>query len=169
MSCSICVEDTQLLITNSEQDLYGTHLNSPAMKEFLATVPSTMSTGLDLTHYTETAGFLDKPGNCQECEVIYDTRIECNTPQDRNTILAKLAVIAEHIAEHEDGTSTFLVLKSLDSDTHLRIFERYASWEAMLAHQKGDKLVDLWLGSKAEIKSMEGRAYVPNGKGWLHH
>lgn len=139
------------------------------MQEFLATVPSTMSTGLDLTHYTETAGFLDKPGNCQECEIIYDNRIECHTQGVRSSILDKLAVIAEHIKEHEDGTSTFLVLKSLDSDTQMRIFERHASWDAMLAHQKGDKMVDLWLGSKAGIKSMEGRAYVPNGKGWLHH
>jgi quinol monooxygenase YgiN len=139
------------------------------MQDFLAAVPSTMSTGLDLSHYTETAGFLDKSGNCQECEAIYDTRVECYTLEDRNTALAKLAVIAEHIAEYEDGTCTFLVLKSLDSDTHLRIFGRYSSWDAMLAHQKGDKLVDLWLGSKTGIKSMEGRAYVPNGKGWLHH
>ncbi|BCS17267.1 putative quinol monooxygenase [Aspergillus puulaauensis] len=154
---------------NTREDLYDTHLNSTAMQEFLAAVPSTMSTGLDLTHYTETAGFLDKPGNCQGCEIIYDTRIECHAQQDRSTILDKLAVIAEHIEEHEDGTSTFLVLKSLDSETQMRIFERYASWDAMLAHQKGDKLVDLWLGSKAGIKSMEGRAYVPNGKGWLHH
>ncbi|KAJ5670865.1 uncharacterized protein N7477_006228 [Penicillium maclennaniae] len=139
------------------------------MGQFLASVPSSMSTGLDLTHYTETAGFLDKSGDCRECGVIYDTRIECQTPHDRNAVLAKLAAIAGHVEKDENDTYTFLVLKSLDTETHVRIFERYASWEAMEAHQRGEKLVDFWLGCKGEIKSMEGRPYAPNRKGWLHH
>lgn len=139
------------------------------MGQFLASVPSTMSTGLDLTHYTEVAGFLDKSAHCRECAIIYDTRIECQSPQDRDAVLTKLAAVAQHAEQNEDGTYTFLVLKSLDNGEHVRVFERYASWEAMEAHQKGDKLVSFWLGSKGEIKSMEGRTYVPNHKGWLHH
>ncbi|KAI9371741.1 hypothetical protein BJX61DRAFT_534527 [Aspergillus egyptiacus] len=154
---------------NTREDLYETHLNSPAMQQFLAAVPSSMSTGLDLTHYTETSGFLDKSGTCAECEVMYDTRIECHTQQGRNSVIRKLAAVAEHAVANDDGTSTFLVLQSLDSGTHLRIFERFASWKALLEHQRGEKLVNVWLSSKGEIKSMEGKAYVPNGKGWLHH
>lgn len=150
------------------QDLYETHLHSPAMEKFLAAVPGTMSIGLDLTHYTETSGFLDKSGNCKECGVMYDTRIECQSPQARDAVLAKLAVNAQHAEKNEEGTYTFFVLKSLDNETQVRIFERYASWEAMEAHQKDAKMVNFWLSSKGEIKSLEGRAYVPNGKGWLH-
>lgn len=138
------------------------------MGQFLATVPSSMSTGLDLTHYTETCGFLDKSANCRECGVMYDTRIECNTAADRGAVLGKLVAIAEH-AEKEEDTYTFFVLKSLDNETQVRIFERYASWEAMEKHQGSQGMVGFWLSSKGEIKSMDGRAYVPNGKGWLHH
>jgi quinol monooxygenase YgiN len=139
------------------------------MSSFLATVPNTMTTGMDLTHYTETSGFLDKSKICLECGIIYDTRIVCNSAKDRDIVLQKLAAVAEHAEQDEEGTYTFLVLKSLDNDYHVRIFERYANWEAMEVHKKADKVVKFWLGSKAEVKSMEGRAYVPNGKGWLHH
>ncbi|KAL5350354.1 hypothetical protein ACLOAV_003921 [Pseudogymnoascus australis] len=123
------------------------------MGEFLATVPDSMSTGLDLTHYTETSGFLDKSANCRECKIIYDTRIVCNSAEDRDTILAKLAAVAKHAEEKEEDTYTFLVQKSLDNETHVRIFERYASWAAMESHQKSSVLVNFWLGSKGEIKS----------------
>ncbi|OBT97427.1 hypothetical protein VE01_04340 [Pseudogymnoascus verrucosus] len=156
-------------VYNTREDLYDTHLKSPAMGEFLVTVPDSMSTGLDLTHYTETSGFLDKSTNCRECKIIYDTQIVCNSAQDRDTILAKLAAVAKHAEEKEEDTYTFLVQKSLDNETHVRIFERYASWAAMESHQKSSVLVNFWLGSKGEIKSMEGRPYVPNNKGWLHH
>lgn len=151
------------------QDLYETHLKSPAMEKFLATVPSLMSTGLDLTHYTETSGFLDRSTNCRECGVIYDTRIKCNTPQDRDAVLTKLAEVAQYAKEEEEDTYTYFVLKSLDNEIDVRIFERYANWEAMQSHQKSAVLGRFWSGSKEEIKSMEGRAYVPNNKGWLHH
>lgn len=139
------------------------------MGKFLASVPSSMSTGLALTHYTEVAGFLDKSENCRECAVIYDTRIECYGPQAREVVLAKLAAIAKHAETEEEGTYTFSVLRSLDNHTQVRIFERYASWEAMEAHQRSDKMVSFWLGSKGDISNMEGRPYVPNHKGWLHH
>jgi len=127
-----------------------------------------MSTGFDLSHFTETSGFLDKPGNSKECAVIYDTKIQCASASARDSVLDKLAAVAKHAEEAEDGTYTFLVLKSLDNDDNIRIFERYATWEALNFHQSGIELVNLLVGSKEEIKSLEGRPYVPNLKGWLH-
>jgi hypothetical protein len=51
------------------EDLYETHFHSKAMGVFLSKIPPTMTTGLDLTHYEDTSGFLDKPGNMKECGV----------------------------------------------------------------------------------------------------
>jgi hypothetical protein len=50
-------------------DLYKIHFSSSAMGVFLSKIPPTMTTGLDLTHYEDTAGFLDKPGDMTECGV----------------------------------------------------------------------------------------------------
>ena len=48
-------------------DLYEIHFHSKAMDVFLAKIPPTMTTGLDLTHYEDVAGFLDKPGDMKVC------------------------------------------------------------------------------------------------------
>lgn len=128
-----------------------------------------MAIGFDLTHYEEAFGFLDKTKKAVECEVMYDTKILCSSEGAREIVLSKLATIAEYAAEAESGTYSYWVLKSLDHDDQVRIFERYESWDALESHQKAPGLVSFWLESKEDIKSMEGRAYAPNLKGWLHH
>ena len=138
------------------------------MGKFLSEVPDTMTTGLDLAHYEDTSGFLDRSGTCAEGDIIYDTRILCHNSQARECVVEKLSAIAEYVQEEEKGTHTFWVLKSLDQDDEVRIFERYQSWNSMETHQNSQKLLEFWYGTKKEIKSMEGRAFVPNGKGWLH-
>ncbi|RDW64241.1 hypothetical protein BP5796_10743 [Coleophoma crateriformis] len=153
-------------IYGKREDLYETHFSSPAMSTFLQKIPSTMSCGLDLTHYTQTSGFLDKSQSAVECQVIHDTKIACASSQARAVVLERLASIAAR-EEKQKGTYTFVVLKSLDTETEVRIFERYESFEALEAHKSSKEVVEFWLGSKEQIKSMEGRAYVPNNKGWL--
>jgi quinol monooxygenase YgiN len=138
------------------------------MAPFLQATPATMAIGFDLTHYTEVLGFLDKSKSAAECAVIYDTKIICSSALARDTLLSRLEPIAEHAESEEKGTYTFWVLKSLDEEDQLRIFERYESWDALQLHQKAPALAKLWLDSKDEVKSMEGRAYAPNLKGWLN-
>lgn len=127
-----------------------------------------MAIGFDLTHYTEVSGFLDKSKSALECAVIHDTKITCASVPACETILGRLEAIAKHAEREEKGTYTFWVLRSLDNEEHLRIFERYESWEALESHQKAPGLVKFWLDSKEEVRSMEGRAYAPNLKGWLN-
>jgi quinol monooxygenase YgiN len=83
-------------------------------------------------------------------------------------VLAKLGTVAKEVEASEPNTYTFLVLRSLDTEDGVRVFERYASRAAMEQHWKGKALLDFFMGSKEQIKSMEGRSYVPNGYGWLH-
>jgi quinol monooxygenase YgiN len=138
------------------------------MAPFLKAVPAAAATGFDLTHYTDVSGFLDKSGHAAECAVLYDTKIACSSSSARDAVLGKLASIAEHAEKEEKGTYSFWVLKSLDNDDQVRIFERYESWTALEEHEKNPALAKFWSGSKEEIKSREGRAYVPNHKGWLN-
>ncbi|KAH8655078.1 hypothetical protein BGZ60DRAFT_532700 [Tricladium varicosporioides] len=154
-------------VYGKREDLYETHFHSPAMKNFLPAIPPTMTTGLDLTHYSDVSGFLDKSGKLDECGIIYDTRILCHSATSRDYVLRKLEEVSKH-AEQEKGTFTFWVLKSLDHEDQVRIFERYENFEAMQTHQGSACMVDFWMCTKDEIKSMEGRTYVPNFKGWLH-
>jgi quinol monooxygenase YgiN len=140
------------------------------MAPFLASTPPTMATGFDLTHYTEDSGFLAKipsPLNGDTCGVIHDTKIACASPAAAAIVRERLRGIAEHAERNEEGTYTFLVLKSLDSEDHVRIFERYRDWEALAKHQGNPAWAKLLLESKEEIKSLERRAYAPNRKGWL--
>lgn len=166
--------EVNLLILSSHgwlafsQDLYETHFNSKRMSEFLQATQSTMATGSDLTHYTEVSGFLDKSGQSLECVVIYDTIILCSSSSARKTILAKPAKIADDAEKKGKGTYFFWVLKSLDHDDQVRILERYESWEALETHQNSHDLVKLYLDSAEDIKSLQGRLYVPNHKGWLN-
>jgi len=149
--------------------LYTTHFSSPTMATFLSKIPETMTTGLDLSHYEDVGGFLDRYNDKRECEVMVDVRITCNDSETRAKVLGKLSSLAEDIAHSSmRGTLTFLVLKSLDKDQGVRVFQRFESWKA-LTEQTGSKAVlDFWLGSKEEVMSMESQCYVPNGKGWLH-
>jgi quinol monooxygenase YgiN len=138
------------------------------MALFLKASPASMATSFDLTNYEEVSGSLDKSGCKKECAVIHDTRILCSSSSARDAILSMLAAIADQAEKEEEGTYSFWVLKSLDHDDQVRIFERYASWDALTAYQNSQALVRLWLDSKEDIKSLEGRPYVSNQKGWLN-
>jgi quinol monooxygenase YgiN len=155
-------------VYGSREDLYETHLNSGPMLAFLPAAGAIMSIGLDLTHYEDRSGFLDRSVNYKEAEIFYDTRITTKSAAATTTLLEKLAKLAKYVDDNEEGAYTFLVVKSLDSEDEIRIFERYESWDAFQKHLASKELADLLLGSKEEIKSLEGRTYVPNQKGWLH-
>ncbi|KAF2842009.1 hypothetical protein M501DRAFT_1028790 [Patellaria atrata CBS 101060] len=148
-------------------DLYVTHFNSSAMGTFLKKMPHTLMTGLDLMHYEDVGGYLDKYNDMRECEIFYDTRLKIK-PEKCEEVLAKLVKLADWTKENEKDTYTFLVLKSLDNDHDVRIFERYATRTALEAHQQAKKVIDCFQSSKDLILSMEGRGYIPNGDGWLH-
>ena len=150
----------------ARSDLYDVHLHSKAMDTFLEKIPPTMNTGLDLTHYEDTAGFLDK-ADMKECGIFYDTRITA-VEGKRDEVLQGLQCLAETVKREEKDTYTFLVLRSLDNEHGVRIFERYATKGALEEHWRGKALLDFWSSSKSIIKSMEGRGYIPNGWGWLH-
>lgn len=149
--------------------LYETHFNSSAMASFLTKIPTTMTTGLDLNHYEDTSGFLDKTGDRRECEVMRDIRITCK-PEAREALLKRLSKAAERFEKDSSfaDTWTFLVLRCLDNDHGIRIFERFQTWKAMDKHSRAEAMLDFWSASKEEIASMESQVYVPNGKGWLH-
>jgi quinol monooxygenase YgiN len=148
-------------------DLYQTHFSSKPMAAFLPKISATMTTGLDLTHFEDTAGFEDKTPDMKECGIFYVTRITAK-PGKRPEVLEKLAKLAKWVEENEDETYTFLVLKSLDNDDDLRIWERYAARKALEAHMSRKEVLDFFISSKELIGSMEGRGYIPNGAGWLH-
>jgi quinol monooxygenase YgiN len=152
---------------NVREDLYETHFHSKAMDVFLSKIPATMTTGLDLTHFEDTAGFEDKTPNMKECGIFYVTRIIAKSGK-RADVLERLQKLAQWVAKNEDDTYTYLVLKSLDNDVDIRIFERYATRKALEAHMKRAEVLDFHMSSKYLIASMEGRGYIPNGAGWLH-
>lgn len=150
------------------QALYTTHFSSATMATFLSKIPETMTTGLDLSHYEDVGGFLDRYGDKQECEAMVDLRITCN-PAMRVKVLEKLTLLAKDIAQPSlKGTLTFFVLKSLDCDQGIRVFQRFETWKALTEQTSSKSVLDFWRGSKEEILSMESQCYVPNGKGWLH-
>lgn len=146
-------------------DLYKIHFSSEVMGEFLKKIPATMTTGLDLAHYEDVAGFLDKPGDMREAGIWYDTRITC---KEQHQVIEGLKSVAKSVEEEEDGCYSFLVLKSLHDDKSVRIFERYQDDAALKKHRESKYLLDFFKSSKETISSMEGRGYVPNGYGWLH-
>ncbi|KAI1611654.1 hypothetical protein EDD36DRAFT_489806 [Exophiala viscosa] len=150
------------------EDLYKTHFHSEAMGNFLKKIPPTMTTGLDLTHYEDVDGsFLDKPGDSREAAVIYDSRIKCH-PGRREVVVQRLSALARSIELHLEDTWTFMVLKSLDNDHEVRVFQRSGTWEGAEELESYEPRLKTILDSKDEIASLEGRAFVPNKKGWLH-
>lgn len=149
------------------EDLYETHFHSKPMDVFLSKIPSTMTTGLDLTHFEDVAGFVDKPGDMRECAIFYVTKITAKSGK-RAQVLERLTKLAKWIEENEAGTYTFLVLKSLDTEDNVRIFERYATRRDLEEHMGRREVLDFHMASKEIIASMEGRGYRPNGAGWLH-
>ena len=148
-------------------DLYKTHFSSKEMQEFLPKIFATMTTGLDLTHFEDVAGYEDKTPDMKECGIFYITRITTR-PGKRAEVLEKLTKLAKWVEENEEDTYTFLVLKSLDNNDHIRIWERYATRKALEAHIARKEVLDFFISSKEIIVSVEGRGYIPNGAGWLH-
>lgn len=146
------------------EDLYETHFKSKAMGTFLSKIPPTMTTGLDLTHYEDDSGFLDKPGDMTERGVFYDTRITCAAGK-RAEVLKGLEAVAKTVTAEEKGTYTFLVLRSLDTEDGVRIFERYASREKMEEHWKSKALLDFHMKFKENVKVWRGEATSPMEKG----
>jgi len=61
-----------------------------------------------------------------------------------------------------------MAFSSLDDDIGARIFARFETRDAMERHARTKDVADFWSKSKEDIKQMEWRCYVPNGKGWLH-
>jgi len=140
------------------------------MGEFQKGALPVMSTGFDLAHYSKIGGFLDATGNSRECGVMQDIRIICKSAEARKVAKARLGALAEAVAAAKDpGTLTYMVFESLDNDRDLRIFGRFVDREAMEKLNAREEVVKFWNDSKVdEIARIDQRAYVPNGKGWLH-
>lgn len=151
----------------ARDDLYKTHFSSEPMSRFLPKIFATMTTGLDLTHFEDVSGYQDKTSNMKECDIFYITRISAK-PGKRVELLEKLAELAKWVEKNEVDAYTFLVLKSLDNDDDIRVWERYGTKRALEEHQASPEVVRFLISSKEIIGSMEGRGYIPNGAGWLH-
>ncbi|PGH19677.1 hypothetical protein AJ80_03832 [Polytolypa hystricis UAMH7299] len=156
-------------VYRAREDLYTTHMNSKPMTEFFPKIQPLMPTGLDLTHYEDVSGFLDKPGNLKECEIIWDTRLRVK-PEKRDAILEKLAGLAKWVEANEPGAYSFLVHKATDKgrEGEIRILERYATRAALEAHQSAKEVLDFFFSNKDDIIQLENHGYLPNGYllGW---
>jgi quinol monooxygenase YgiN len=140
------------------------------MSSFLAKIPHIMTTGLDLTHYSLAAGFIDLPGDQRECGIMQDVKVLCLSANARQLVLAKAAKLAQAVESEgkDNGVFSFMVLSNLDVDKGVRLFLRFSSRDAMERHMRRKDVLDFWMTSKEDITTMESRGYVPNGKGWLH-
>jgi quinol monooxygenase YgiN len=143
------------------------------MAEFLKKIPPTMTTGLDLMHYGYVSGYLDKPGDRRECEIMQDTRITAVSAEARQTIASRLKRLAKSVEASEEGIYTFITFYSHDDDVSLRIYSRYGTREAMEKYQARKDVLGFWAASKVDVKQMEWRCFLPNStpnkrKGWLH-
>ncbi|KAK5713093.1 hypothetical protein LTR15_011455 [Elasticomyces elasticus] len=150
------------------EDLYETHLNSPAMGKFLSIVPGHTTTDLDLSHYEAVAGFLDREGDQQECAIMLDIRIACKCAAARAEVVKNMQGLTSAVKGAELGLLTFMAFSSLDNDINARLFVRLESTEALERFVRGQDMLVFWRQCREDIASMESRSYVPNGKGWLH-
>ena len=152
----------------SRDDLYNTHLKSNVMTtHFLPTAVPTMTTGLDLTHFSAVGGFLDKSGKKTECGLIHDVQIRC-VDGGREELVKGLKELCDGVEKQcKDEVLTFLGLVSLDNETGVRIFARYKSREVWEEWLRGSLIQTFWETVKPRVASMEAKGYAPNGKGWL--
>lgn len=150
-------------------DLYDTHMNSKAMGQFLRKVFPIMNTGLDLVHYEDVGGFLDKKGNKTECGIIWDTWITVKEGKV-DKVLESLKGLAKWVEESEPEAYSYLIHRGLDEDNRneLRVLERYATREGMEAHMSSKPVLDFFRGAAKDVVRLENRGYLPNGLGWLH-
>ncbi|KAH7078965.1 hypothetical protein BKA63DRAFT_507478 [Paraphoma chrysanthemicola] len=155
-------------VYGTRDDLYQTHLSSPAMQRFLTLIPPCSTTGLDLNHYRLIAGFLDSPSpSPTPATIMQDMRIICTSPGARTTLLGALKAFAESISP-SDETLTYMAFASLDDDVGARIYGRWKSREGFEAFIRQEDVVAFWMAVKENVKGMDQRLYVPNGKGWVH-
>lgn len=142
------------------------------MAKFLAKIPPTMPTGLDLAHYSRVGGFLDLPGDLRECAIMQDTRVECKSPEARAAVVARLRELTDAVESEEErqptGIFTYMAFESLDDDVGVRLFGRFESRAAMEAFLRRADVIGFWMDSKEDIARMDCRGYLPNKKGWLH-
>ena len=145
------------------------------MSGFLSKIPSTMTTGLDLAHYRLIDGFLDSSFIAQECGIMLDMRVTCVSASARNSLRPKLANLANKVAHPSSGANpkdqgilTFMTFESHDDDVSARIYARFTTRAAMEQFLRRSDVEGFWIGSKEEVAKMESRAYLHNGKGWLH-
>ncbi|CAM1505040.1 Fc.00g106770.m01.CDS01 [Cosmosporella sp. VM-42] len=156
----------------SRDDLYNTHLKSEVMTTtFLPNAGPAMTTGLDLTHFRAVGGFLDTSGQRTECGLMHDTQIQCVDAAARAEVVGALRMLCAMVeARQGDGKGevlTFLGMKSEDDETGVRIFARYKSREVYEEWVRGGLMLRFWEAVKPCVANMNGRAYAPNGKGWL--
>ena len=155
----------------AREDLYETHFHSIVTEGFLERIPECMSTGLDLSHYTCMAGWLDLGG---DCGIMREVRVSCKDLESRDAVLGKFERLVggiEKAGEGRDGGKgalTFMVFRRLDDDVGVRIFGKWAERDEMEKFDRRREILDFWLGSKEEVVQMEWKCYVPNWKGWLH-
>lgn len=142
------------------------------MAEFLSIIPAHTTTDLDLNHYSLLSGFLDRDGDKKECGIMLDQKIMCKSAIARQSVDSALKSLAAKVSETEkaspSGILTFMAFDCLDDEVGARLYSRFESREAMEAFIRRQDVNAFWQGVKAEVRGMEQRAYLPNGKGWLH-
>lgn len=154
-------------VYGTREDLYTTHLSSPAMQKFLELIPAASTTGLDLNHYRMVAGFLDSSHACAPAEIMQDIRITCTDAAARDSMLASLTAFVDSVQPTQE-TLTYMAFASLDDDVGARIFGRWKTREDLERFIRREDVNAFWMGNKEQVRAMEQRLYVPNGKGWLH-
>jgi len=154
-------------VYGTREDLYDTHLTSPAMQTFLEKIPSASTTGLDLNHYRCVAGFLDASGRNEEAGVMQDVRISCTSPEAMAALLPGLKMLVGGV-DGSGGTLTYMAFRGLDDEVSARIYGRWKTREDMEAFIRRADVNGFWMQNKEHVRAMEQRLYVPNGKGWLH-
>lgn len=142
------------------------------MATFLKTIPDHTTTDLDLNHYRAIGGFLDRDGNKKECAIMLDQRIGCKSAEQREAVVKNLQELAGEVQATEKakhgGVLTFVGFASLDDYKAARIYSRFENRSDMEKFLRRSDVGSFWQKSKGDIASMESKAYVPNGKGWLH-
>lgn len=135
-----------------------------------------MATGIsNLPDFSQQVGFLVPPINSgvdpEKCDVLHETIITATGTERREVLLARLREVASAVEADcaERGVLTWIVFRNEDLDDEIRIFGRYSTKEDMIRHDERSEMVKFWVHSrdKGDIKKIERRGYVPNGKGWI--
>jgi hypothetical protein len=118
---------------------------------------STMTTGLDLTHYGDVASFLDKPQRYDGVHALLRHAHHVRPGEARGGTGRGLKTTAGQVEHNGKGTYTYLVLRSLDTEDVVRMFEQYVSKgdDGGALEGKGAVVVVLG-GARRSLRSMEG-------------